>query len=260
MATTKINFKRGNGYYDVTSGQATTTLAQFANGEGTLSNCEPWVHTGTKQLWVDNVCINPHLIALDNSLAIQLNTLTAQQGAQILFNVRISADNNNALSLRNDGLYSTDTHYLAKNIIANTSTSTTHSTTSLTNGSVFLNLLENGVSNSGYGIVGTGVCTVTWNPTSNQIEIYTPNQAQGDIQLGRLVKDQIGTTGWYKVGGFYTGSETTTLKWGLHHEPQSANNVGSMIEFRQSPNSISGITTADRQIEMRITVIDGGTF
>lgn len=59
MAKTEIKLLRGQGMPQ--------GYAFVANNAGTLSSCEPWVNTSAKQLWVDNVCINPHLAIGENS-------------------------------------------------------------------------------------------------------------------------------------------------------------------------------------------------
>lgn len=58
MANTMIKFLRGAGM---------PTDRAFVDGNaGALSYCEPWVNTSAKQMWIDNVCINPHLVINSN--------------------------------------------------------------------------------------------------------------------------------------------------------------------------------------------------
>lgn len=69
MAKTLIKFLRGAGM--------PTGRAFVAGNAGQLSSCEPWVNTNAKQLWVDNVCINPHL-AIDSDDSSYLSLAYAQ--------------------------------------------------------------------------------------------------------------------------------------------------------------------------------------
>ncbi len=258
MANTKINFKRGAQLFNTNTQTAVTTL--------TLTNsmrfCEPWVNTTAKQLWVDDACINPNPISTNNALTINEPSLSSTSPYRVsrAFTINISGDANNALVLRADGLYSSDTntHYNSKNIITNTTSSITETTTSLVNGNVCLNHIENDeTATSGHRIVGTGVATVTWNASSNQIEIYAPNQEVGDISLGRLCENTGLTSGWFYTGGFYAGDDTDSLKWGIYHTPR-VNSEGSLIEFKLG--EASDITNGNVQIQCKVTIIDGGTF
>ena len=55
MAYTTIFLKR-------TSGSVTNSNCTFlSNNTGNMSQCEPWVQTNVRQLWIDSVCINPKL-------------------------------------------------------------------------------------------------------------------------------------------------------------------------------------------------------
>lgn len=69
MANTMIKFLRGAG---MPTGRA------FVEGNaGTLSYCEPWVNTTAKQMWIDNVCVNPHL-AINSNDSTYLSLAYAQ--------------------------------------------------------------------------------------------------------------------------------------------------------------------------------------
>lgn len=69
MANTMIKFLRGAG---MPTGRA------FVEGNaGTLNYCEPWVNTTAKQMWIDNVCVNPHL-AINSSDSTYLSLAYAQ--------------------------------------------------------------------------------------------------------------------------------------------------------------------------------------
>lgn len=59
----------------------------------------------------------------------------------------------------------TDTHYIAKNIVAAESTATANATA--TNGNVYLNLIENGAVRSTHKITGSGATTVTADESGN---------------------------------------------------------------------------------------------
>ena len=70
MANTHIKFLRGIGFpssgYTATGG----AYAWAANNSGSISVAEPWVNTNTKQLWIDNRCINPTLTEDSNYLSL----------------------------------------------------------------------------------------------------------------------------------------------------------------------------------------------
>lgn len=69
----------------------------------------------------------------------------------------------------------TDTHHQAKNVTTNSATGTTQSTTALTNGNVYLNLVENGTKRSSHKISGSGATTVTTDTSGNIIISSTDN-------------------------------------------------------------------------------------
>ncbi len=62
----------------------------------------------------------------------------------------------------------TDTHYASKNVVGTTS-ATSNTTTALTNGSVYLNSVENGAVTSSHKISGSGAATVTTDASGNII-------------------------------------------------------------------------------------------
>lgn len=255
MANTLIHLKRGNGLFN-TNTQLANTLGSTL---GTIRSAEPWINQTAKQLWVDDLCINPNLISNNNALTIGASVLNATSNTvERLFTINVSADADNALTIHNDGLYSSNTHWTSKNIIASTTSAIVQSTTALSDGEVCLNHIENGVNRSGHKIIGAGVAQVTWDAASGAIKIYAPDQSSGDIALGRLVKNTGYSSGWYYTGGLYTGTATTTLKWGIYHDKQNAAGVGTVVEFQNG--SSSDITEGASQIKMKITIIDGGTF
>lgn len=79
---TLINFYHGN------LAPSGTIISNFdyaytTNNNGALVQCEPWVNTNSaaKQLWVDNVCINPHLKLSTGTNTQTYFTLTTSQDA-----------------------------------------------------------------------------------------------------------------------------------------------------------------------------------
>lgn len=58
MAKTEIKLLRGQGM--------PTGYSFTAANAGTISGAEPWVNTTAKQMWIDNVCVNPHLVINSN--------------------------------------------------------------------------------------------------------------------------------------------------------------------------------------------------
>ena len=72
----------------------------------------------------------------------------------------------------------TDTHHSAKNIVTNATTSKTQTTTALTNGNVYLNLIENDTVRSTHKISGNGSASVT-SDTSGNIIITSPVSLTG---------------------------------------------------------------------------------
>ena len=61
----------------------------------------------------------------------------------------------------------TDTHYTSKNVVNNSATATTNTTTALANGNVYLVSVENGAATSAHKISGSGATTVTTDASGN---------------------------------------------------------------------------------------------
>ncbi len=61
----------------------------------------------------------------------------------------------------------TNTHYTSKNVVNNSTSATTNTSTALTNGNVYLVSVENGVATSAHKISGSGATTVTTDASGN---------------------------------------------------------------------------------------------
>lgn len=72
----------------------------------------------------------------------------------------------------------TDTHYTAKNVITDSATGTSNTSEVLSNGSVFLNLIENGSVRSTHQITGSGATTVTTDASGNITISSTDNDTK----------------------------------------------------------------------------------
>ena len=72
----------------------------------------------------------------------------------------------------------TDTHYSAKNVIADSSTGTANTDEVLGNGSVYLNLIENGGVRSSHKITGSGATSVTTDAYGNVIIFSADNDTK----------------------------------------------------------------------------------
>ena len=66
----------------------------------------------------------------------------------------------------------TDTHYTCKNVVNNSNTAIEESTTSLSNGEVYLNTVENNTVTSSHKIIGEGNIKVTTDENGNIIISY----------------------------------------------------------------------------------------
>ena len=89
----------------------------------------------------------------------------------------------------------TDTHHIAKNIVAAGSTATSNATA--TNGNVYLNLIENGAVRSTHKITGSGATTVTADESGNitisstdNDTTYTFNGAVSTIKDSNLTENR----------------------------------------------------------------------
>ena len=99
----------------------------------------------------------------------------------------------------------TNTHYEAKNIVANSSTSTSDTTTALGNGSVNLNLVEDGKVRSSHTIKGSGATTVTTD-TSGNIVI---NSIDNNTTYGQATDAKAGISKLYGTYGKNTDGSVT---------------------------------------------------
>ena len=99
----------------------------------------------------------------------------------------------------------TNTHYEAKNIVANSSTSTSDTTTALGNGSVNLNLVEDGKVRSSHTIKGSGATTVTTD-TSGNIVI---NSIDNNTTYGQASDAKAGISKLYGTYGKNTDGSVT---------------------------------------------------
>ena len=94
----------------------------------------------------------------------------------------------------------TDTHYEAKLITADSASSTTQTTSTLSNGNVYLNLIENGTKRSGHKISGSGDTTVTTDASGNII-ISSTSGTNTAITVGTGLSTNVS-------GGIITGAGT----------------------------------------------------
>ena len=85
--------------------------------------------------------------------------------------------------------YTTE-HYNAKNVIANSATGQSDTTTALTNGHVYLNLIENETVRSSHNIVGAGVISVITDANGNLV-ITSDTEGEGG---GTIISAQIQAT------------------------------------------------------------------
>jgi len=89
----------------------------------------------------------------------------------------------------------TDTHYESKNVISNSTTANTNTTSALTNGKVFLNHVENNEVTSSHKITGSGSVSVTsdtnGNITINGTTVKCTNNYTEGIHIGTVT---VGTT------------------------------------------------------------------
>ena len=99
----------------------------------------------------------------------------------------------------------TNTHYEAKNIVANSSTSTSDTTTALGNGSVNLNLVEDGKVRSSHTIKGSGATIVTADTSGNIVISSTDN----NTTYGQATDAKAGITKLYGTYGKNTDGSVT---------------------------------------------------
>lgn len=107
----------------------------------------------------------------------------------------------------------TDTHYNAKNITTNSATGKTQTTTALTNGNVYLNLIENNTVRSTHKISGTNLIGVTTDSSGNISVAHTvPSNASSGAKggSGRTYLQTITTDAYGHITGYTTGTETVT--------------------------------------------------
>ena len=83
----------------------------------------------------------------------------------------------------------TDTHHTAKNVIADSATGTANTSEALSNGEVFLNLIENGAVRSAHRITGMGATTVTTDASGNILISSTDSDTKYSPGTGINITD-----------------------------------------------------------------------
>ena len=108
----------------------------------------------------------------------------------------------------------TDTHYTAKNIVGASATATANATSS--NGSTYINLIENGAVRSTHKITGSGATTVTSDANGNIVISSTDTNTNTTYTAGTGMALS-GTTFNHKnsvTAGTAQGDASKTLSWG----------------------------------------------
>lgn len=107
----------------------------------------------------------------------------------------------------------TDTHHQAKGIVTNSATKTSQTTSALTNGNVYYNIIENGAVRSAHKISGANVIGVTSDSSGNLSVAHTvPSGASAGSKgsTGRTYLQTITTDDYGHITGYTTGTETVT--------------------------------------------------
>ena len=107
----------------------------------------------------------------------------------------------------------TDTHHTAKIITTNSDTSKTQTTTALTNGNVYLNVVENNTVRSHHKISGTNLIGVTTDTSGNiKIDHTAPTGASATTYGGgnRTYVTSITSDAYGHITGVLTGQETVS--------------------------------------------------
>ena len=122
----------------------------------------------------------------------------------------------------------TDTHHQAKLITTNSSTSTTQIASTLTNGNVYLNIVENNTKRSSHKISGAGTTTVTTDASGNII-ISSDDSKKGtvtNIATGSgLTGGPITSTGTISLATLYSSNSSYGPDAGATLGAESAFNV-----------------------------------
>ena len=105
-----------------------------------------------------------------------------------------------------------DTHHQAKLITTNSSTSTTQTTSALTNGNVYLNLVENSTARSGHKISGSGATSVATDASGNIIISSTDNNTNTTYTLSNALASHKFTS-TLTAGGSGSGTSTATMEF-----------------------------------------------
>ena len=132
----------------------------------------------------------------------------------------------------------TNTHYTSKNIVTNSASGTTNTTTALTNGNVYLNHLEESTVKSSHKISGSGTVSVTTDASGNII-ITGADQYTGDITGV--------TAGSGLTGGGNSGSVTLNVGAGTGITV-AADSVSAKLRSTTAltRDSVAATETADR--------------
>lgn len=288
-----INFLHG----DLNDVYTSTSLGpgySFSTGNvGTMATCEPWVNTNAaaKQLWVDNVCINPHLqLATGNtqtylSLAISQDPTTGEVIQTLTFDPSGLSSGNvtipdhwilNVAQYDSTGTYANEWEYyptttasehspiyriivgdanaeLTFNYSTGVLNHATHSATSTTSS-----------ANPAHGGTFTVIDSVTVNSYGhvtgyNTKTVTLPSDNNTTYTLDADAQDTLTMDGSivsskYKHGIIQLNDGTsnfTPIK--IRHKAQT-NNIGSVMSFIVTTDNGSEV------IETEILKIDGGTF
>lgn len=240
MAVTKINFLRGNGF--------PSGYAFAANNGGTIVSAQPWVNKATKQLWVDNVCINPTLKSLSNYLTL---SWTKEANNEISQNLNFDFD-----QLKSDLNIPTLPEYQLLTIVKGN------------------NKIEYNTSTAKTLTIGDGLAfdgstlssTVTVDSFLNSVSIVNAN---GEGTPGTFMKFEFNTatngaqTIYADVAAFYDNTDTKTkVKAGniinIAANP-TAFTEGSLNEFTVNHNSIT-TTPNNAGVTTPTDLTNGGNF
>lgn len=161
--------------------------------------------------------------------------------------------------LREDGTWQVppdnNTHYTSKNVVGS-KTATTNTTTTLTNGNIYLNSVENGVVTSAHKISGSGTTTVTSDANGNIIINSTDTNT--DTKVTQTVKTDNANYPLLCAPSGQTATATTTTYFdsGVTLNP-STNTIVANI------SGISAKATADKNgkdITKTYLPLAGGTM
>ena len=135
----------------------------------------------------------------------------------------------------------TDTHHQAKNVVAGTKTAVTDTAVVLNNGSVFLNLIENGVVRSTHRITGMGSTTVTTDTSGNILISSTDTDTKYSAlpnPYGLTIKGN-----GVKIGD-YDGSEATEIDITPSSIGAAAEIHGTHVSFSTASPAAPGTASA----------------